>query len=111
MIECIFCKIAQKKAPANIIYEDDDCLAFEDSNPQAPVHFLVIPKKHIETVLDSDEQILGKLTRLAANLAEQKGVSKNGFRTVINCNRHAGQTVYHLHVHVLGGRWFSWPPG
>lgn len=111
MIECIFCKIAQKKASAKIIYEDDDCLAFEDSNPQAPVHFLVIPKKHVETILEADEKILGKLTRVAATLAEQKGISEDGFRTLINCNRRAGQTVYHIHVHVMGGRWFSWPPG
>jgi histidine triad (HIT) family protein len=111
MIECIFCKIVQKKAPAKIIYEDDDCLAFEDAHPQAPVHFLVIPKKHIETILDADENNLGKLTHIAAVLAKEKGLAKDGFRTVINCNRHAGQTVYHIHVHVLGGRWFTWPPG
>jgi len=111
MIECIFCKIIQKKAPAKILYEDDEYLAFEDAHPQAPVHFLVIPKKHIETVLDANEEMLGKLTGLGAKLANEKGITKDGFRTVINCNRHAGQSVYHIHVHVLGGRWFTWPPG
>ena len=111
MIECIFCKIVQRKAPAKIIYEDDECLAFEDAHPQAPVHFLVIPKRHIETILDADEELLGRLTRKAADLAKEKGLAKDGFRTVINCNRHAGQSVYHIHVHVLGGRWFTWPPG
>lgn len=110
-MECIFCKIVQKKALAKIIYEDDECLAFEDAHPQAPVHFLVIPKKHIETILDTDDEMLGKLTGLAAKLAKEKGITKDGFRTVINCNRHAGQSVYHIHVHVLGGRWFTWPPG
>jgi len=111
MIECVFCKIVQKKAPAKILYEDDEYLAFEDAHPQAPVHFLVIPKKHVETVLDADEETLGKLTGLGAKLAKEKGITKDGFRTVINCNRHAGQSVYHIHVHVLGGRWFTWPPG
>jgi histidine triad (HIT) family protein len=110
-MECVFCKIAQKKAPAKILYEDEDCLAFEDSNPQAPTHFLVIPKRHIETILDADKEILGKLTKMGAKLAEERGISNDGFRTIINCNRRAGQTVFHLHVHVMGGRWFSWPPG
>jgi histidine triad (HIT) family protein len=111
MIECIFCKIIQKKADAKIIYEDDDCLAFEDAHPQAPIHFLVIPRKHIDTILDADETMLGKLTHIAAVLAQEKGLAGDGFRTVINCRRHAGQSVDHLHLHVLGGRWFTWPPG
>ncbi len=108
---CIFCKIADKTIPAKIIYEDDHCLAFEDINPQAPVHFLVIPRRHIETILEGDSDILGKLTYTATRIAEQKGIAGDGFRTVVNCRRHAGQTVDHLHVHVLGGRWFTWPPG
>ncbi|MEE9555310.1 MAG: histidine triad nucleotide-binding protein [candidate division Zixibacteria bacterium] len=111
MSGCIFCKIAEKTLPAKVIYEDDDCLAFEDLNPQAPVHFLVIPKAHIETILDADPEIMGKLVNVAARTAENKGVAEDGFRTVVNCRRHAGQTVDHLHVHVLGGRWFTWPPG
>jgi histidine triad (HIT) family protein len=108
---CIFCDIISKKLKAQIIYEDDEFLAFEDTHPQAPVHFLVIPKQHIETILDADEQTLGRLQTIAAMEAKNKGLEADGFRTVINCNRHGGQTVYHLHVHVLGGRWFSWPPG
>ncbi len=111
MIDCVFCKIVEKKAPAKIIYEDDDSLAFEDANPQAPTHFLVIPKIHIETILDADEETMGKLTYIASMLAEKQGIAKEGFRTVINCNRQAGQTVYHIHVHVLGGRKLAWPPG
>jgi histidine triad (HIT) family protein len=108
---CIFCDIISKKLKAQIIYEDDEFLAFEDTHPQAPVHFLVIPKAHIETILVANEQTLGRLLTIAAQEAKNKGLEADGFRTVINCNRHGGQTVYHLHVHVLGGRWFSWPPG
>jgi histidine triad (HIT) family protein len=111
MSGCVFCDIAEKKRQAKILYEDDHCLAFEDTNPQAPVHFLVIPKSHIEKYTDADAEIMGKLMHTAARLAGERGIDKGGFRTVINCNRHAGQTVYHLHVHVMGGRWFSWPPG
>ncbi len=111
MSDCIFCKIAEKSLPAKVIYEDDDCLAFEDINPQAPIHFLVIPKTHIETILDADPEIMGKMMGVAARIAEKKGVADDGFRTVINCGRYAGQTVDHLHIHVLGGRWFTWPPG
>jgi len=111
MTECVFCRIAEKKQRAQIIFEDEQCLVLEDTNPQAPVHFLVIPKKHIETILDADEEILGKLTWEAAKIARQKGIDDDGFRTVINCRRHAGQSVNHLHVHVMGGRWFTWPPG
>jgi histidine triad (HIT) family protein len=111
MSECVFCRIAANKQQADIIFEDKDCLAFEDTNPQAPVHFLVIPRTHIETLLDAEPEMLGKLMRKSADLAGQKGIDKSGFRAVINCGRNAGQTVYHLHVHVMGGRWFAWPPG
>ncbi len=111
MSDCIFCDIAGGERSARILHEDDDCIAIEDINPQAPVHFLVIPKKHIETVLDGDENILGKLLFTASRIAESKDLGKDGFRTVVNCRRHAGQTVDHLHVHVMGGRWFTWPPG
>ena len=111
MKSCLFCDIANKRAKAEIIYEDDQFLAFEDIRPQAPVHFLVIPKKHIETLLDADETTMGKMLAIAARLAEKKNLADNGFRTVINCGRHGGQSVYHLHVHIMGGRWFTWPPG
>jgi histidine triad (HIT) family protein len=111
MTHCIFCDIVKDKSKAKIIFEDDEFLAFEDTHPQAPVHFLVIPKKHIETILNADEPTLGRLLAVAAQEAKRKGIDKDGFRTIINCNRHAGQSIYHLHAHVMGGRWFSWPPG
>lgn len=111
MSDCIFCRIASGNQKADILYEDEECMAFEDIHPQAPVHFLVIPKKHITTNIDADQETLGMLLFRAARVAESKGLDKDGFRTVINCRRHAGQSVDHLHVHVLGGRWFAWPPG
>ena len=111
MSECVFCRIVEKTLAAKLIHEDDYTMAFEDSDPQATVHFLVIPKQHIENILEADPDILGELMSVAAKLAANKGIADLGFRTVINCGRHAGQTVDHLHVHVLGGRQFAWPPG
>ena len=114
MTECIFCKIVERKIPAKIIYEDDTCLAFEDVNPQAPVHSLVIPKKHIPTILDIEEEdsgLVGHLLRVANKVAREKGVAERGFRVVANCNHESGQTVYHIHFHILGGRPMKWPPG
>jgi histidine triad (HIT) family protein len=113
MIDNIFLKIAEKKIPAKIIYEDDRCLAFHDVNPQAPVHVLLIPRKVIPThadVEEDDAELLGHLHVVAARLAEQLGLS-DGYRLVINCKERAGQTVPHLHLHLLGGRDFRWPPG
>ena len=113
-MNCLFCKIISKEIPAKVIYEDDRVLAFEDINPQAPLHVLVIPKKHIATSLDITEQdhaLMGELLQAANRLATERGVAEGGFRTVINCNRDAGQTVFHLHLHLLGGRPMSWPPG
>lgn len=111
MSSCIFCNIISDNTKAKIIFEDDRCLAFEDIHPQAPVHFLVIPRKHIETILDADAEILGHLLQIGVDLARKLKLDDNGFRTVINCKRHAGQSVDHLHAHVMGGRWFKWPPG
>ncbi|MEI7904892.1 MAG: histidine triad nucleotide-binding protein [Candidatus Firestonebacteria bacterium] len=114
MVGCIFCKIVQKQIPAKIAYEDDYVLAFEDVDPQAPVHFLVIPKEHIGTVLEVDEKhkdILCKMYEAAAKLAVEKKIDSRGFRLVINTNSEAGQTVFHLHMHLLGGRHMAWPPG
>lgn len=111
MKPCIFCDIVKDKSKAKIIFEDDEFLAFEDTHPQAPSHFLVVPKAHIETVLDADERTMGRLVAIGVQEARKKGLDKDGFRTIINCKRHAGQSVYHLHIHVMGGRWFSWPPG
>ena len=111
---CIFCDIIQKKVPAKVIYEDDHALAFEDIRPQAPVHTLVIPKKHISTNLElqeSDNNLIGHLFQVANNLARDKGIAERGFRLVMNCNPEAGQTVFHIHLHILGGRPMHWPPG
>jgi histidine triad (HIT) family protein len=111
--ENIFKKIIDKEIPAGIVYEDDECLAFRDINPQAPVHVLIIPRKVIPTHTDlqeEDGQLLGHLHLVAVRLAEQLGIS-DGYRLVLNCREPAGQTVPHLHVHLLGGRNFGWPPG
>jgi len=111
---CIFCDIAAKKLPARIIYEDEHAIAFEDINPKAPVHALVIPKKHISTNLDintSDNMLIGHLFQIANQIAKDKGVAERGFRLVMNCNADAGQTVFHIHLHILAGRIMSWPPG
>jgi len=113
-MDCLFCKIASKEIPANIVYEDDLCMAFDDIAPQAPVHSLVIPKKHIATTNDikaGDEKLMGHLLRVASEVARLKGVDQSGFRTVVNCNKDSGQLVFHIHLHLLGGRKMSWPPG
>lgn len=114
MSDCIFCKIIDKKIPARIVYEDEHALAFEDVNPQAPVHTLVIPRKHIPTLLDikeEDNNLIGHLVKVATKVATDKGIAERGFRVVTNCNPESGQTVYHIHLHVLGGRQMHWPPG
>ncbi len=113
-MSCIFCEIIEKKRPAKLIYEDEFVVAFEDINPQAPVHVLVVPKKHIPTSLDIDERdkpLIGHLFRVANKIAEDKGIAGRGFRLVMNCNEESGQTVYHIHLHILGGRAMRWPPG
>lgn len=114
MSDCIFCELVKKNIPTKIIAEDEDILAFRDINPQAPTHILVIPKKHISTLNDlteADGELLGKMYLMVKRIAEQEGIAERGFRTVMNCNRDAGQTVYHIHLHILGGRELSWPPG
>jgi histidine triad (HIT) family protein len=111
---CIFCAIANGDQKANIIYQDDKCLAFHDTNPQAPKHALVIPREHIESLNEasrSDDALFGYLLRIGARVANQLGVAEDGFRVVINTGGNAGQTVGHVHVHVLGGRALTWPPG
>ena len=113
-MDCLFCKIVNGDIPANVLYEDDDVMAFEDIMPQAPTHFLVIPKRHISTLNDltgADTAVVGKLPITAAKIAKQKGISDAGYRVVMNCNEMGGQTVYHIHMHVLGGRAMTWPPG
>ena len=114
MSSCLFCKIVSRDIPAKILYEDDRLLAFEDINPQAPLHALLIPKTHIASLNDltpEQDAIVGEMTRRAAALAKERGYADRGFRTVFNTNRDAGQTVFHIHLHVLGGRSFHWPPG
>jgi len=114
MSDCLFCKIISKKIPAKIVYEDDSSLAFEDINPQAPVHVLVIPKKHISTSLEIEEQdhaLIGRLFEVAGKIAREKGIDQRGFRLVMNTNAESGQTVFHIHLHLLGGRPMHWPPG
>jgi histidine triad (HIT) family protein len=114
MTETIFAKIIRREIPADIVYEDDDVLAFRDLNPQAPVHVLFIPKRAIATLNDAqpeDALLLGKLLLTAAAYARSIGVAEDGYRTVVNCNLHGGQTVFHIHVHLLAGRAMHWPPG
>jgi histidine triad (HIT) family protein len=113
-MSCLFCKIVAGEIPAKRVHEDDELVAFEDIKPEAPVHVLVIPKRHISTLNDmqpSDEAILGAMVRRAALIAKDRGIDAAGYRTVLNCNSNAGQTVFHIHLHLLGGRRFSWPPG
>lgn len=113
MSDTIFTKIINKEIPADILYEDDMALAFKDINPQAPVHFLVIPKKDIATINDitaDDREVVGHLSVVAAKVASDLGVAEQGFRTVMNCNEFGGQTVYHIHLHVLAGKPLGWPP-
>ncbi|MFT2097788.1 histidine triad nucleotide-binding protein [Marinomonas sp. 2405UD66-6] len=113
-MDCLFCKIVNGEIPATVLYEDDDVIAFEDIMPQAPTHFLVIPKRHISTLndlTDDDAAVVGKLQITAAKVAKQKGISEEGYRVAMNCNEMGGQTVYHIHMHVLGGRQMTWPPG
>jgi histidine triad (HIT) family protein len=105
--DCIFCKIASGEVPAAKLYEDEDIVAFDDVNPQAPVHFLVVPKEHIPTLNDTNEErhlLLGKMLVQAARLAREKGIDEKGYRQIINCNADGGQLVFHLHLHILGGR-------
>jgi histidine triad (HIT) family protein len=114
MEPCIFCKIARKEISARIEHEDDDVVAFRDLNPQAPIHILVIPKQHIENHLDleeADPALLGKLVAVINQLAKKMRIDQSGFRVVTNTNSDAGQTVNHLHMHLLGGRRMTWPPG
>jgi histidine triad (HIT) family protein len=114
MPDCLFCKIIKREIPASIVYEDDHVLAFNDINPQGPTHVLVVPNRHIASLNDlaaGDDQIVGEVVRRAAAIAKERGISVGGFRIVFNTNRDAGQTVFHIHLHLIGGRSLAWPPG
>ena len=114
MADCLFCRIVRKEIPASIVYEDDRILAFGDINPQAPLHALVVPKRHIDSLNalgPGDDALVGEMTRRAAAIAREKGYADRGFRTVFNTNAEAGQTVFHIHLHLLAGRGLTWPPG
>lgn len=113
-MDCLFCKIAKHEIPSNVVYEDEDVIAFKDINPQAPVHLLIVPKEHVASIMDITEdkkEIVNKIVKVAQNLAQQNNIDNNGFRLVINTGDDGGQTVKHLHFHLLGGRFMSWPPG
>lgn len=110
--DCLFCRIVRKEIPAKLVAEDDHCMAFRDINPQAPVHILIIPREHVPSLNQAtDAAMLGRLSLMAADLAKKEGVSESGYRTVVNTNAAAGQTVFHVHLHLLGGRSMHWPPG
>jgi histidine triad (HIT) family protein len=114
MTSCLFCRIIAGTAPATRLYEDEDVVAINDIDAQAPLHALVLPRRHIATLNDlqpEDDQLIGKMMRCAAEIARTKGLAESGYRTLFNCNRDALQSVFHLHLHVLGGRRFGWPPG
>lgn len=113
-MDCLFCKMIERDIPTDIVYEDEHVLAFNDINPQAPTHVLIIPKKHIATLNDiepADLETVGRLQHTAAHLAKENGFAGDGYRVVMNCNELGGQTVYHIHMHLLGGRAFTWPAG
>jgi len=112
--DCLFCKVIRREIPGTIVYEDDRVLAFNDISPQAPTHVLIVPKRHIATLNDltpEDDGIVGELVRCAAGIAKTRGFAGGGYRTVFNTNREAGQTVFHIHLHLLAGRTLTWPPG
>ncbi len=114
MGDCIFCKIANHEIQSDIVYEDEELVAFKDINPQAPVHILIIPRKHIPTINDlsaEDSELIGKMVLLAKKLAADMEIAERGYRLVFNCNREGGQMVFHIHLHLLGGRAMGWPPG
>ena len=114
MSDCLFCKIIAGAIPGQLVYEDKDLVAFKDIDPKAPFHVLIVPRRHIATLNDlwtNDDDLVGAMVRRAAALAKKHGYSERGYRTVLNCNRDAGQTVFHIHLHLLAGRGLAWPPG
>ncbi len=113
-MDCIFCKIIKNELPAKIIYQDKDIIAFNDRHPRAPIHQLIVPKKHIPTLnnlTEKDTLLAGNMLQVARHLAKEWNIDQSGFRTIFNCNKDGGQEVFHLHLHLLGGRALHWPPG
>jgi histidine triad (HIT) family protein len=113
-MECLFCSIINGEIKADKVYEDELSIGIRDINPQAPVHVLIIPKKHISTlneITEENKKLIGHLFFVAKEIAKKEGLAERGYRTVINCNREAGQTIFHIHLHLLGGRLMGWPPG
>jgi histidine triad (HIT) family protein len=114
MSDCLFCKIIGGQIPGQFVHQDDQLVAIRDINPQAPLHVLIMPRRHIATLNDlaaADDALVGAMNRAAAAIAKEHGYADRGYRTVFNCNREAGQTVFHIHLHLLAGRGLSWPPG
>ena len=114
MDQCIFCRIIERRVPARIVFENDEIVAFEDTNPQAPIHTLIVPRKHLTSLKDAtpdDAPLLGRLFTVAVQLARERNLEPKGYRIVVNTGSWAGQSVFHLHLHLLGGRVFRWPPG
>jgi histidine triad (HIT) family protein len=114
MTNCLFCRIVNREIPASIVFEDERLIAFNDINPQASTHVLVVPKRHIPTLNDlqpGDDAIVGEMVRRAASIASERGIATGGYRTLFNTNREAGQTVFHIHLHLIGGTTLAWPPG
>lgn len=114
MTDCLFCKIRDGEIPSETVYENDDIIAFNDVNKQAPTHILIVPRKHIASIndlQDEDAEIMGKMLLAAQDIANFEGIAVDGYRLVVNCNADAGQTVFHIHMHLLGGRNMAWPPG
>ena len=114
MSDCLFCKIIAGQIPGTIVYQDDELVAFKDIDPQAPLHVLIVPRRHIDRLNDlaaADDALVGSMVRRAAALAKEGGYADRGYRTVFNCNREAGQSVFHIHLHLLAGRGLTWPPG
>ena len=114
MADCLFCKIVAGQIPATIVFQDDHVVAFKDITPRAPTHVLIVPRRHIASLNDlvtDDDALVGEMVRTAATIASKEGLADRGYRTVFNCNADAGQTVFHIHLHLLGGRTMAWPPG
>ena len=110
--DCLFCRIVRKEIPAKLVAEDEHCVAFRDINPQAPVHVVIVPRDHVASLNDAkDPTMLGHLSLAAAQIAKSEGIADSGYRTVVNTNADAGQTVFHIHLHLIGGRDMRWPPG